>query len=292
MVQIRARKGGPQGRGSVPHLGSFPYGSSLGNGIVACWPMLEAGGNFLNDPTGGGSQGFFQTGTDGTTFPSWSRSGTQTPIGSAIFGNAVTGPSVSLNAGSINYVTSSTPFTISIWFIILSGAPSFATMLSLKNNGTSSLLLAYSEQATYVGAILGSNATWTPIRTGSTLTKGVWYHYVATYVGSSPGSTSSYALYLNDQSQTVSAAGAFGVSANNSLLLVAGGTGLTNNYWLGYVSNLIIYNRVLSRGEISMLYIDPWAHLRNNLGGTIQPPGISSGFIEDDPVLAHPAWYW
>ena len=229
-------------------------------GLVAAWPMDDAGGKIVRDAAG------TNHGTavaDGKWVPG--------PSG----GTAMTfnGTSDYVDIGNPLGSTSAGTKTVEMWV-----NPSVASAGYFITN--------YDSQSAGFSVLFNTNRTlgisWIGtvniVQTTDTLTLGTWYHITAVFNSGATGGI----VYING---TVSKNGNLGTEATTTNRVRISGRWVTPNsgsgvVFTGSLDDVRIYNRALRAAEIAEIYRDPWALYR--------PPGIN---IYAATALAHIAAY-
>jgi hypothetical protein len=272
-ASLRVRRSQVRSRHLVPPVGALATGDFAAS-LIAAYPLLEQGGSYIYDRS---QQSQVKSGTlhagsgDGVTRPGW-HNNLQTPMMPCLSSNGGQGEYVDLTSPSISWVDGATPFSVSLWFWIPSGAliTPYPQMATLRGSSGNPLAIIYSETTGYVGAGFGSSATWTPGRSGAALSRGIWHHLVLMYNGAAPGTLGNFTMYLDDQLQTLVSSGAFGALTNQTVLLGTGTSSVNSNFW-GYFGPLYMWQRPLARGEVSALYFDPFAPFRGKPALLVPP---------------------
>lgn len=148
--------------------------------------------------------------------------------------------------GSNDYVTSSytppTAFSINVWF-------NNQTTYNIHNRGVFSTFATNNFNGIYLATTNVGGAgmhIWYNGNTRSRLsyesfTTGVWYNISIT-----SNNSNSINVYLNG-----SLINTISNNTTHAAVLEIGRSRFDNNYWLGYISNCSIYNRVLTADEVA-----------------------------------------
>jgi hypothetical protein len=244
-------------------------------GLVAFWPFDERGGQAVRDIRGVNRGACVNA-------PAWSGIGGELKF--------VRASSQYVNCGNNASVQLSGKFTISCWFwmatnptttpgnyagIVVKGYDGTNTgfQLNLQNDattGSNSAIIV----ASYDGA--SSTAHGTSFVVSGNVSLSRWYHLVATQDGV------TWRLYLNGVQMSSSTDSTGALSTSKSLLIGAADFGAIYPFD-GYVENVRVYNRGLSRNEVELLYVQPWAGLvrkhRRVLVNTAAEPANLGGFL-------------
>jgi hypothetical protein len=164
---------------------------------------------------------------------------------------------VSINSSLV--LTDTTPFTSSTWIKPITGilTNTYAVIFTLKavsthwqvsysSDPTFNLLFAFAGTSTSVGTV-SSVTTLIPLNT--------WGLVSVQYNGGDKSLLSSWKVYINGVEVSIRLTGSTGASTNtNSLGFRPGSGGASGNYFLGDISNHLIYNRALSATEVLQNY--------------------------------------
>lgn len=155
--------------------------------------------------------------------------------------------------GSQVYAKLGTPFTASIWFYTRAFSNTYPVLLALRSDSGQPYEIGISSGGpTYLGVLVGANATWVGLNSGTSTTTFVdrWCHLIVTYNGGTRSTAANFSVMLNGLPLTMSASGFLGVLANNSTI------GLnTNNYrHSGLIGETAVAERVWSQSEAVEAY--------------------------------------
>lgn len=229
-------------QGKPPTGARLDASDPINAGLVGCWLMDERGGQRVRDLRGVNHA----TGTGG---PAWDQLGLK----------FTSGPKY-LNCGNNASVQITGKISISCWFwaysfaayggIVVKGYDGSHTGFQLNfqndvNTGSAQAIIF----ASYDGAAHG---TYYP--TTGNISLGRWYHLVGTQ------DSVTWRLWINGVN-VASTADAFGPASTTKSLLIGASDFGSLFPFDGYVENVRLYNRALSRQEIQKLYVQPWAGL-------------------------------
>jgi hypothetical protein len=197
--------------------------------------------------------------TTGTTWYDVSYSGNNgTLINSPIY-NSTDGGSI-LFDGVDDYVSlgetlnlnTSSAFTISCVFKVVSYNNTYPTIFTLKTSIGNSLVLLLNSSGVYSPLTFGWNGSNTYKPTTS-ISTGVWNVLTLVYNGSGVSSSSNFNLYINNALLALSASSSLtGIGQVNSLGTL--NTGVTSYWFNGNIPCIQIYNRSLSPSEVLQNY--------------------------------------
>ena len=228
----------------------------LSYGLMGHWLMNEAGGLTAYDISGNGNHGTLTNG------PTW----TQGQFGPALSFDGLDDRVTLPDMGTAE----SYPFTFSAWFNT-SAADATQAVVSQTNSADS----AQRAQLTYADTV--TNFCWN-VRNGASEAEactsitqdGAWHHAVGVSL-----SATDHKLYVD---------GVLKTSNTNSVSAPAVDTTTIGDNpkivfpWNGRIDDVRIYNRALSAGEISYLYVYPFADLIARRQILVMPP-VAAGRI-------------
>ena len=198
--------------------------------------------------------------TTGTTWYDVSYSGNNgTLINSPIY-NSTDGGSI-LFDGVDDYVSlgetlnlnTSSAFTISCVFKVVSYNNTYPTIFTLKTSIGNSLVLLLNSSGVYSPLTFGWNGSNTYKPTTS-ISTGVWNVLTLVYNGSGVSSSSNFNLYINNALLALSSSSSLtGIGQVNSLGTL--NTGVTSYWFNGNIPCIQIYNRSLSPSEVLQNYV-------------------------------------
>jgi len=153
------------------------------------------------------------------------------------------------------YVSPTSAFSVSVWFkadsIVGTAGKSIVTLPSSTGNAFQLFLGAISGLSGYDGICIGSaGSTFARLRTTdmtnpeATLGDNTWHNVIVSFDGVNATAASSYAIYLDDVSQTLGAASSYG-GVNNSDLIIGGVTTRTDTNFNGLIDELKVYDTVI-----------------------------------------------
>ena len=160
-----------------------------------------------------------------------------------------------INMGSSYFISTSIPFTVSCW---MSNNPrtqttsNFHRILTLRSSGTSTLGIAYvnpGNGSEYDGIYLTNATGWVRAKTSYHPTPNVFAMLTVTYNGLGSTNTSNFKIYWSTLELNLTTVSQFpGTSADNNYI----GVREDNvQVFKGNISQVSIYNKVLSASEIS-----------------------------------------
>lgn len=159
--------------------------------------------------------------------------------------------------GSSEYITMSLPnvfydipnndFTISIWMKSddITADNAVILMASKDNNNFVKFFL----QGTEVHAGVCDDGIKDAVRTEN-LSSDVWYHIVGVW----DASEDSILVYCNGEVSTEAGERNFALGSGIDLLEIGHGTA-SSKFWDGYMDELVVYNKALSRDQIYQIYL-------------------------------------
>lgn len=215
-----------------------------GTNLVLWVPMNENSSTNAFDHSGNGSSGTFAaslTWTNGIAASSLGFDGTTTNhlrIG-----------------GTSNFVSTSTPWTISVWARVANfTADQYPLILNVRTSGEA-FTLAASNQSGYTGFHFGSPNNFARLYDGtpaSAITNR-WRCIQVTYNGASATNPTSFALYLDGVSRTLTNASTFGATSNTTTMGRAASATFIHPL-TGAIDDVRIFNRQLSSEELVAIY--------------------------------------
>ena len=154
-----------------------------------------------------------------------------------------------VDLGSSLSISTSSPFSVEFWSNLSSYGSYYPTILQLKTNTDNAWNISFSQVSNYYGIIFGSSSSWSRIKTNNPPSVNVWNHVCVTY------DTSNYFIYLNLALQNQHSAGGFNATTQNNYI---GSTNAaargTVDTWNGYISNVKVYNKLLTFEQITQNY--------------------------------------
>ncbi len=238
-----------QSVGVHPLMGTqIDWSQNINKGIIGYWPMNEGCGSRVSDLSGNQLNGTIVNGTWGAGRLGFclNSSGTgyvTTPSSSLLLPAAWT-VSAWIKANDATYNT------LFGWDV---GNNYYGMQLHFASTGKPLLYMGSSNNRYFVAG------AWTVLKNGS------WHHVVVTIPGSAQNDISSSVMYLDGVSVAVDSTTATGSqSAKVSFGIGKAYAGVLN----GSISDVCLWNRVLSASEIAQLYSNPFA-----------------GFVQDRPEL-------
>ena len=150
-------------------------------------------------------------------------------------------------------IFSDKPFTISIWFN--SSSDSTGDMLFLVNNLSRAFWIQIS--STTVNFRSRYSGIWDPGKTApGTIDADTWYNYTLTYNGNSPTNLSNFQAFINSSPSTLQEGSTSSQNAYNNYNVIGASltSGNPGGNFNGDIGPVLIYNRVLSSGEILQNY--------------------------------------
>ena len=153
-------------------------------------------------------------------------------------------------------IFSDKPFTISIWFN--SSSDSSGNILYLINNLSRSFWIQIN--STTVNFRSRYSSIWNPGKTApGTIGANTWYNYTLTYNGNSPTTLSNFIAYINGSPSTLQEGSTSSQNAYNmynviGASLVGHSPPTPTGHFNGDIGPVLIYNRILSAGEILQNY--------------------------------------
>ncbi|UCE99922.1 MAG: LamG domain-containing protein, partial [Planctomycetota bacterium] len=209
--------------------------------LVGLWKFDEGSGTTAYDSAGE---------NDGTLVnnPTW----TTGRIGGAL---SFDGVDDYIDFGTTQFVTERNPFTVSAWTYINDFVPNiYPKLLTLRSSAATPWEITFSNQAEYLGVLIGSGSTWARAKTNTSASEltGAWKHVAVVYSGSNAAEVNSFKVYLNGRVQTLTSAGPFPALGNVNR--VGDGDGGTSNNWDGIIDDIRIYDGALDASEISEIF--------------------------------------
>lgn len=193
-----------------------------------------------------------------------------------------------IDFGSVNYLTSGEPFTISV--IISPGSTaSNDCICKIKTNNTYGFYFMVSSLAGYGPLCFGFNGFGrVRVDDGSLLAilqNGLPHKAVLTYNGGTAGAAASYRCLVDGVEYPMTTSSSLGNPTNENTI----GGQTSGNPYDGKAQNLVIWNRELQDEDIARHFFDPYMIYRDYsviewLAGSITPPTPSGTII---PKILH-----
>ena len=168
---------------------------------------------------------------------------------------------------------SASAFSISAWVNLDGYSPdTFPSICVLKTDQSTGWMLGLSNFSTsYGGVWMGSSANFAGLTTGdlslATSLVGGWHHIVVTFDGVSRTTASSFALYIDGVSKTLTASGTFGTTPNTNQIGFGNGN---NTRFNGNIDEVAIFTSELSSSQVTNIYK---GESNGGSGGTNGTPG-------------------
>jgi hypothetical protein len=187
-----------------------------------------------------------------------------------------------VNLPTIVYLSSTLPFTISCRAYLTAFIDSYPHILVLRTNvGTEAYKIFLSNNGSYLDIAVGSATTFARLDTGA-ITGGVtgkWLNIVVAYNGNGAGTAGNYSCFVNGASIALTGSSAFSDTSTSSF---GGNASSTAWDWNGYLSDIRVYHRALSDGEIWDIYTNPFDLVQPVFMGPVL-------FVEEGAPDGHPA---
>ena len=220
-------------------------------------PIVEDGLVFYVDPKNTSSY----PGT-GTTVTSLRNSYSGTLNNGVTFDNisfGFDGSNDTIDFGTALNFSDTQAFTFNVWIRPETGISTntYAVIMTIKAQSTF-WQFTYSSDSTYnlVMGFAGTSYTTSTNAVPTTLIPiNSWGCVTFVYNGGDKSVLSNYKIYINGQSVSLKYPGATGAPPNNKTIIGFRDGGAGNNYFLGKISNVMVYNRVLTQSEITQNYI-------------------------------------
>tara|TARA_R100000951_G_scaffold46628_2_gene39921 strand:- start:181 stop:1011 length:831 start_codon:yes stop_codon:yes gene_type:complete len=156
--------------------------------------------------------------------------------------------------GSNTYVDTSSAFSTSAWINLDTAVTGFMRFIILRSNASNAFVSYINSHASYGGlsfGIAGQSTVSTSTDISGSLVNS-WNHIAIAYDGNGMTSASSFDVYLNGTSQSLSATGSTSAYGQiNSLGKYSSGGGAFID---GKVDELSIFNSVLSSSDVTSIY--------------------------------------
>lgn len=204
-------------------------------GLLALWPMNEAGGNKVYDVSGHSLTGTWQ----GTLGSQWGTG----PHGAVGVFNGSNNAVLMPTSTTLQWA-SGTPRTLAGW-ARLDAAGSYPMILSGGGTAASSELRCHSTARTpEFSEEGGGNAT-----SATAVAVGTWHHYCGT------GTPTLSSIYVDGVLQ-----GTFALTASqqDSSAYAIGSRSGSSLFWTGQIAMVGIWSRALSAAEVQQLYTQPY----------------------------------
>ena len=168
---------------------------------------------------------------------------------------------------------STSTFSMSAWINLDGYSPdTFPTISVLKTDQSTGWMLGLSNFSTsYGGLWMGSSANFAGLTTADlTLASslvGGWHHVVVTFDGVSRTTASSFTLYVDGVSKTLSSSGTYGTTPNTNQIGFGNGN---NTRFNGNIDEVAIFTSELSSSQVTNIYK---GESNGGSGGTNGTPG-------------------
>jgi len=230
-----------------PPFPVLDVGHPLARGLVGCWSVYEGGGLTLHDVSCRQNHGTF--GEVNSAKPTWARS---------VFGHSIFCDDAGYVLIPHDADQTGDKLTAEVWFDIeaLASVPGRYYYVMLKPHGdpvVSWCLYVDDADDKLTVIVYDDSKANIDIKSDSALVSGTLYHAVLTIDGTAT-------MYLNAvaQADTDTTATVYPATGNLFLSYSAG------DYQLdGHIHKAAMWNRALSQQEISLLYHDPFCHVRS-----------------------------
>ena len=184
-----------------------------------------------------------------------------------------------IDAGQTNFISSTNPFTISLWF----NADSLndGCLMYFKND----LSRAFFIQVLSTGNVnfrSRYSGIWIPGKTANgSISTGAWTHYALVYNGSGPTTLGNFTAFLNGSQSTLQAGSTSAHQYYNTANYIGRSaiSGVGNNYFDGHIDEVAIFDYALSEDKIKAIY----DATKNNPGKVAD--------LSETPEGAPAAWY-
>lgn len=215
------------------------------DGLVAWWTFDEGSGTTVRDPVG---------------------NNTGTLVNSPTFVPGKSGKALSFNGttqgvsitGSPSFATANSAFAVSVWVKLANFSVRYPHILTLQSDsGTNPWELILSNDASYLGVLIGSTTTWAKEKTNTPAASFVnsWHHISVSYSGAGAATADNFTIYLDGVLTAHNAAADFS-SLSNSTTIALPPAGGSVNIFSGLIDDVRIYNRALTASEVLALYRD------------------------------------
>jgi len=211
---------------------------------------------------------------DGSNWRGYESDGASGWSGTNIYSLDFDGVDDYLNLGSSNTLfNSSSAFSVSAWIDLDAYSPdTFPTICVLKTDQSTGWMLGLSNfSASYNGVWMGSSANFAGLTTAdaslaTSLLTG-WHHIAVTFDGVSRSSASSFKLYVDGVSKTLSASDSYSSTPNTNQIGFGNGS---NTRFNGHIDEFALFNSELSASQITNIYK---GESSGGSGGTNGTPG-------------------
>ena len=164
------------------------------------------------------------------------------------------GSSDYIDLGSDVLFDSNKSFSFSAWVNLDAYSPLYPGVVLLKTDQSVGFSMFLSETAGYEGINIGSASSFIQAKTTGDISGefiGAWKHVCFTFDGVDRTAISSYKIYVDGSSITLTTSSTFAAHSNVNYL---GLTATVNTYWNGKLSQLSIFDYELSEDQITYLY--------------------------------------
>lgn len=159
-----------------------------------------------------------------------------------------------VNLGTSDFISSSSPFTVS-WWEYVGSTPTTFPAVARFTSGSYQFIILRNSHANYSNLVVGKADISNGVRFTSvpSLASGVgnWNHWcVMGSAGMGDNTPSNFTAYVNSTSYSATSSNSLSVSGTNSYL----GWDGADDKWKGMLDDFRLYNRVLSALEVYQLY--------------------------------------
>ena len=146
-------------------------------------------------------------------------------------------------------------FSFSAWVYLDAFSNFYPGVINLITDQATSFLIMVSNAGAYAGVNFGSSNNFARARTNGDISGDfitTWKHICVTFDGVDRADSSSYKIYVDGVSATLTTTGAFGASSNTANTIAW--SGISNFYWNGKIDEVGIFNAALTSSEVQSIY--------------------------------------
>lgn len=170
------------------------------------------------------------------------------------------GTSTEIDLGSSVLFDSTKGFSVSAWVNLTSYSPQYPVIIKTKTDQSTDFILGLSNASSYAGVIIGSSSNFLTGRTAGNISGdfiGTWKHVCLTFNGVNRTALSSYKIYVDGSSVTLTSTGSFAaISRTNSKI---GTSDYATNRFNGKIDQVTIFDYELSPIQVASLGLDGYA---------------------------------
>jgi len=170
------------------------------------------------------------------------------------------GTSTEIDLGSDVLFDSTQGFSVSAWVNLTIYSPQYPVIIKTKTDQSTDFILGLSSSSSYAGVIIGSSSNFLTGRTAGDISGdfiGTWKHICLTFDGVDRTALSSYKIYVDGSSVTLTSTGAFAAISNANSKI--GTSDYATNRFNGKIDQVSIFDYELSQDQVTQLGAEGYA---------------------------------